>query len=105
MARLMLAAMLAAMLLPAAAADAHTRKTHHPRASSVARRLSPARRERLGTIAAHDPLTLATAVAERYWQAVPCGGHIEILANRRLSAGLDPTTDAWVTFDSSLGVN
>jgi hypothetical protein len=50
-------------------------------------------------------VTLATTVAEHYWGAVPCAGQIQVRANQALVAGLDPTTDGWATFDSSLGAN
>ena len=56
-------------------------------------------------LASHDPVALATVVAERYWGAVPCGGQVTVLADQPLPAGLEPTTDGWVTFDSSLGQN
>jgi hypothetical protein len=52
-----------------------------------------------------SPVALALAVAERYWSAVPCGGQIAILANQPLPSGMEATTDGWVTFDSSLGLN
>jgi Matrixin len=104
MTRLALAAVLAWTLLPAGAADARTRQYHHPRSSSVAHRSGPAQGQP-PSVAVRDPLSLATAVAERYWQAVPCGGQIRILTNQRVAAGLVPTTDAWVTFESSLGAN
>ncbi len=48
---------------------------------------------------------LATTVAERYWKAVPCGGQITVLAGLPVPSGLDPTTDAWVTFNSSIAQN
>jgi hypothetical protein len=54
-------------------------------------------------LASPDPVVRATAVAERYWGAVPCHGQITVLANRPLANGLEPTTDGWVTFNSSLG--
>src|SRR3954451_22086573 len=54
---------------------------------------------------APSPLKAASAVGARYWGAVPCGGKIKVLAQRPLDAGMDPTTDAWVTFDTPLGVN
>jgi Matrixin len=54
---------------------------------------------------APSPLTAAAAVGARYWGAVPCNGRIKVLAQRPLAAGIDPTTDAWVTFDSPLGAN
>lgn len=56
-------------------------------------------------LAGRGPVVLAVAVAERYWDAVPCDGQITVLADMPLPAGLDPTTDGWVTFDSSLGAN
>lgn len=56
-------------------------------------------------LAGRGPVVLAVAVAERYWGAVPCGGQMTVLADMPLPAGLDPTTDGWVTFDSSLGAN
>jgi hypothetical protein len=36
---------------------------------------------------------------------VPCGGQVTVLADRPLVPGLDPTTDGWATFNSSLGPN
>jgi hypothetical protein len=36
---------------------------------------------------------------------VACHGQVKVVAQRSVPAGLDPTTDAWVTFDSSLGAN
>jgi Matrixin len=36
---------------------------------------------------------------------VPCHGQVKVVAQRSVPAGLDPTTDAWVTFDSALGAN
>jgi hypothetical protein len=54
---------------------------------------------------AASPLKAAAAVGARYWGAVPCGGKIKVLAQQPLGAGVDPTTDAWVTFDTPLGAN
>ena len=51
------------------------------------------------------PLSAAATVARRYWGAVPCNGKIKVLARRPQPAALGPTSDAWVTFDSSLGTN
>jgi hypothetical protein len=48
---------------------------------------------------------LATAVAERFWGAVPCGGQITVLPYSPVVPGLSPSTDGWVTFNSSLGQN
>jgi hypothetical protein len=58
-----------------------------------------------GRMSGREPVALATSVAERYWHAVPCGGTITLASDQRLVAGLDASTDAWVTFDSSLGQN
>jgi hypothetical protein len=52
-----------------------------------------------------DPVVLATAVAERFWGAVPCGGQITVHPYSPLVPGLSPSTDGWVTFNSSLGPN
>lgn len=51
------------------------------------------------------PITVATTVARRYWGAVPCNGQVKIRVRRAVPAALDPTSDAWGTFDSSLGPN
>jgi hypothetical protein len=48
---------------------------------------------------------LAISVAKAYWNAVPCGGQVAVLANMPLAGGLDPSADGWVTFESSLGPN
>lgn len=47
----------------------------------------------------------AQAAGRRYWGATPCDGQVRITARRPRGAGVDPTTDAWATFDSSLGKN
>jgi Matrixin len=78
--RLLTAAVIAATLIVPATAGAATRK--------------PA-----------SPLDAAAAVGKRYWGAVPCGGKIKVLARRPLAPGQEANTDAWVTFDSSLGAN
>ena len=54
---------------------------------------------------APSPLTAAAKVGGRYWGAVPCNGKIKVLAQQPLAAGVDPATDAWVTFDTPLGAN
>jgi hypothetical protein len=104
MARLILAATLVAALLLPISAEADGGRLRHPRGPSTTRH-APARRARPGTLAALDPAALAKTVAERFWGAVPCGGQIAVLTERPLPGGLDPTTDGWVTFDSSLGLN
>ncbi len=54
---------------------------------------------------APTPLVAAAAVGQRYWGAVPCGGQIRVLAQRKVPASLAPDSDAWVTFDSPQGAN
>jgi Matrixin len=88
MARIPLTVILATALLLPASAAAHGRRPHHSHAS-----------------ASRDPVLLATAIAKRYWGAVPCSGQITVLADRPRLPGLDPSTDGWVTFNSSLGAN
>ncbi len=105
MARVLAAGVLATALLLAASAGAHARRPLHPHASSTAHQGASARRVALGKSGSRDPVTLAAAVAERYWRAVPCGGQVTVLADRALVPGLDPTTDGWATFNSSLGPN
>ncbi|HWY19225.1 MAG TPA: matrixin family metalloprotease [Solirubrobacteraceae bacterium] len=105
LARLLLAAILATALLLPASAGAHGRRRHHPRAASTTHQQATARRVAPGKPAGPDPVVLASAVAERYWGAVPCGGQVAVLADSALAPGLDPTTDGWVTFNSSLGPN
>jgi hypothetical protein len=94
----------AALLLPAAAVADSTRTAQHGNATASARHVR-ARRAAVDRLAAHDPAVLATTLAERYWGATPCGGQIAVLAAQPLAAGTDSTTDAWVTFESSLGAN
>jgi hypothetical protein len=50
-------------------------------------------------------LDVAAGVAHKYWGAVPCGGQVKVIAQRPLTAGAEPGTDAWVTFASPLGAN
>lgn len=89
------AALVAAVAAPAAAVAAQPPATG-PR---------PAARSTVATARAQTPIALAAGVAGRYWGAVPCDGQIKILAQQTVPAGLEADTDAWVTFDSSLGVN
>jgi Matrixin len=95
----------AAGLLQTASADAHAGRAHHHPTSTAASRKLSAQQAALVKLARRGPAALATAVAERYWQAVPCGGQITVLANLPVPSGLDPSTDAWVTFNSSLAPN
>jgi hypothetical protein len=104
MARLLLTAILATALLMPASADAHGRQPAR-HASSAAHRQTSARELALDKLAGQGPVVLATAVAESYWNAVPCGGQITVRANLPVPSSLEPSTDGWVTFDSSLGAN
>jgi Matrixin len=83
---------LLALVLPVAASSAEARGGY-------------ASRSAVGPATTADPLVRALAVAERYWRAVPCGGRITVLADQPLAPGLDPSTDAWVTFGSSRGAD
>lgn len=109
MARLLLTAILATALLSPASADAHGRQPHHSsaahRQTTAAHRQTSARALALDKLAGQGPVVLATAVAESYWNAVPCAGEIKVLANLPVPSSLESSTDGWVTFDSSLGVN
>jgi hypothetical protein len=92
------------LLLPAAGQARGTQGRRHSTAASAQHHAS-ARRAALGGADTLDPATLATALAERYWGAVPCGGQITVLADQPLAAGMEAATDGWVTFESSLGAN
>jgi len=52
-----------------------------------------------------DEVRIALGVAETYWGATPCAGAIAVTAASRVPIGMAPDTDAWVTFDSSLGAD
>ena len=97
MARHLLIVLFATALLGPVTAVAH--------ASGTARRMTPAKQLTLDKLATRGPVLLATAVAESYWNAVPCGGQVTVLTNLPVPASLEPTTDGWVTFGSSLGEN
>lgn len=58
-----------------------------------------------GAASSPAPVKAAAAAAHRYWGATPCNGRITVVTRSRLVAGTAPTTDAWVTFTSSLGAN
>jgi len=51
------------------------------------------------------PVDVAATVARRYWGGVPCNGQVKVRGRRPVPAGLGPASDAWSTFDSSLGTN
>lgn len=52
-----------------------------------------------------SPVKAAATAAHRYWDATPCNGQVRVVTRSRLAAGMDPSTDAWATFTSSLGAN
>lgn len=93
-----------ALLLPATA-DARSNQHHAHSTSNAIKRSTPSRQTALGAQASLNPAVRATAVAERFWNAVPCGGEISVLIGRPTFPGAEPGTDGWVTFDSSLGLN
>ena len=105
---LILALLAGAVLAPASSASAasppasRTSRTHHLRPDRRTRR--PAASPRAAADS-RNPVTSAAAIAEGYWGSVPCQGQLKIVANRRLAAGLDSSTDGWVTFDSPLGAD
>jgi hypothetical protein len=103
-----------AMLAPVCAANAASPapRAAKTRTTNVQSSRPPARHKRvapragrrvIAPVGARNPVSTAAAIAEGYWGAVPCAGQIKILADRPLPAGLDPSTDGWATFNSSLG--
>jgi Matrixin len=96
-----------ALLLPASAAAErhHTRGAKSSLKSGASHGHIRTTTEASTSKRASDPVALAVTVAERYWGSVPCGGQIALATDMPLPTGLDPTTDGWVTFESSLGAN
>ncbi len=83
-----------------------------PAAGATSRSVSQARhgqrigrRPAIAPAGSRNPVTTAAAIAERFWGATPCGGQIKIAADSPLAPGLQAGTDAWVTFNSSLGAD
>jgi hypothetical protein len=103
-ARLLLSSGLAALLLLPATASAERADTHRSGYMASAERRSVHGAASAGR-ATSGPARLATTLAERYWSAVPCGGQIAVHADQPLAAGMDATTDGWVTFESAQGPN
>jgi len=92
---LAVAVVVAALAAPAtAAADQGGAQGHGTTAHT------PAKAAKASTL-----LTAAAHVGRRYWGAVPCNGQIRFVARSRLAPGMHRDTDAWVTFDSTLGAN
>lgn len=109
MARLpLIAALAAASLLPATTAAATTAGGSGAKPTGVAahaHRHIAARRSTKSRAATVDPLAFAATLAVRYWGSSPCSGQVSLRADQPLPAGLEASTDAWVTFESSLGAN
>jgi hypothetical protein len=99
---LTLALLTAAVLAPASLASAASRPASR---TAKTHQIRPSSRPHIKTapVTSRNPVSTAFAIAEGYWGAVPCGGQVKIIANRPLVAGLDASTDGWVTFNSSLG--
>jgi hypothetical protein len=95
---LTVALLTAAVLVSASVAGAA------PAAASRAPKIHQIKHAR-ASVTSRNPLSTAFAIAEGYWGAVPCAGQVKIVANRPLAPGLDPSTDGWVTFGSSLGAD
>jgi len=96
--RCLLLAILAFALVPALIASPASASSTHSAAKHGSQ-------TKLAAVTSRNPVTTALAIAEGYWGAVPCAGQIRLVANRPLAAGLDPATDGWVTFTSSLGAD
>lgn len=105
MARLLFTLALSTVLLLGASAGAQADRAHNAHASTATRGILSAHQTSLSKLARRGPAALATAVAERYWNAVPCGGQISVLTRVPTPSSFEPGTDAWVTFNSSLGQN
>jgi hypothetical protein len=97
MARFLLIGLVTAALALSAGATAHASSGRPAKLSTL--------QSTLDGFGDRGPVVLATAAAESYWNAVPCGGQIAVLTNLSVPSSLQPTTDGWVTFDSSLGEN
>ena len=87
------AVLLAALTVPATADAARRAESHRPAARTAVPQKVLA------------PLTAAAVVGLGYWGAVPCQGQVKVSTKRAVTAGLEPDSDAWVTFDSPLGAN
>jgi hypothetical protein len=108
-----LAALAAVALAPAAdtsapasrASRTHRAVTHHTVRSGAVTHHTVRSAIASGTrsVTSRNPVSTAAAVAEKFWGATPCAGQIKITADSPMAPGLQSGTDAWVTFNSSLG--
>jgi hypothetical protein len=102
--RIMIAGLLATAMLSSASAASAASRPHAPAARAP--HVTPLRRAAaIAPVGVRNPVTTAAAIAERFWGATPCRGQITITADSPLAPGLQAGTDAWVTFDSSLGAD
>jgi hypothetical protein len=76
-----------------------------PTAEQPAGGFSHGHSRRASSSVRRDPIALALTLAERYWGATPCEGRVAVASDMALPGDLAPSTDAWVTFESSLGAN
>lgn len=78
--------------------------TGHRRSSSqvTSRQMALHRRQR-----AEQRIEISTALrtAGEYWRASPCDGRVLVTAGMAVPTGMAADTDAWVTFQSSLGAD
>jgi hypothetical protein len=102
--RLLLVAVIAAAMLTSVSAAAAASKSgsHAPQSHAVGQARGAAG---LAPVGSRNPVATAAAIAERFWGAIPCGGQIKTVAVSPLAPGLQAGTDAWVTFNSSLGAD
>jgi hypothetical protein len=76
-----------------------------PATANAAQHGKQSRRAAAPQVTSSTLVKTAASAARRYWGAVPCNGQITYVSRSPLPAGVDPTTDAWATFSSSLGQN
>src|SRR5690349_268255 len=105
MGRLIITALLASGVLVLTQSVAEAQRPARPHLARVKHRHAADRRLVQRRSVAPDPVVLATSVAERYWRAVPCGAQVAVVAYSPLLPGQDPETEAWASFESSLGPN
>jgi hypothetical protein len=99
--RLSIAVVLTAVVLAGSALSATTLAV--PATAGAAQAKAKARSNLWGKQS--NPVRVAAAVAARYWGAVPCNGQITVHTRGRVPEGVGSASDAWATFDSSLGRN
>ena len=108
--RLAVLVLAAALLWPATSAGGASRQTSSSTASLASRthhakHVRPHVIAQFASVNSRDPVSTATAIAERYWGAIPCGGRVKVISGSPLAPGLASGTDGWVTFNSPLGTD